>query len=292
MSVIRRFLASGLMATLLLNVAPAVSPAAAASACTMFPYYHYGAVFTSRQSGAYHCQTPPAPTTTWDGIVGVIGTPAGSISENINDSHVAAWIGVAFYSGTQQTGWVQIGWSEGTNGIRGTGAGCSQKTQSKPTIYVEAEATSGGPSFNCNIGASSLYYFLDYSTPMPASYAVSFLVQYQGGGCWLLTAPAAGVSDSLCHFGSGDTQGEAAAKLEIENTGVTSVTVPTTVFGAASTSAGALELHNPSVGWHIWDTTITSATYDERNNANPCVKQSDYYNYYKFLTLARTAAGC
>ena len=60
MSVIRRFLASGLMATLLLNVAPAVSPAAAASACTMFPYYHYGAVFTSRQSGAYHCQTPPA----------------------------------------------------------------------------------------------------------------------------------------------------------------------------------------------------------------------------------------
>lgn len=63
--------------------------------------------------------------------------------------------------------------------------------------------------------------------------------------------------------------------------------VPVTNFGYT----GLLQLHGAN-GWVPWTSGIAAGQFDERYSASPCVRISNYHNYYNFLAYAQPSSSC
>jgi hypothetical protein len=232
-------------------------------------------VFTTQTAGgSLHCAPPPDGYYGFAGINGVIGVPSG-ISGVSKPGHFSAPIGIAFSS--SDLSWVQVGWTIGFSGC-----GSYTITATKPEIYAELidYAPSGG---NCTVGGVPVWYYLFDWGPMTA--AASFDVEYAGGGCWNMYSPTHSVH--WCGTSGFPSSGQAIAQVEEEY--ADAATVPTFDFGD---SPGNLTLKTYS-GWRLWipynSSTFPwySTTYDERYNSDPCMVQSDYANYYRFLSYEK-----
>jgi hypothetical protein len=155
-------------------------------------------------------------------------------------------------------------------------------TATAPEIYAELidYAPSGG---NCTVGGVPVWYYLFDWGPMTA--AASFDIEYAGGGCWNMYSPTHSVH--WCGTSGFPSSGQAIAQAEEDY--ADAATVPSFDFGD---SPGNLTLKTYS-GWRPWVpynmSTFPwySTTYDERYNSNPCMVQSDYANYYRFLAYEK-----
>ncbi len=262
--------------------APGATPAPEATPipnpCNLQWPRHYGAEYTATSSGALHCPAAKTPAYYgWAGIEGTLGLPDGLVTCGGTCSepqHAAAHVGMVF---TANNASLQFGWSQG---YIGDGSCTNSIDTTTPELYIEEIYNDS--SGNC----SPIQYTLHDLGPANSS-SYDFTIQYASAGCWSVSVTNVGTYPMCGLTPTG------AATAELETVVWPDIwVVPTTIFG------GSTSLYLKSYkGWLVWTTYSSgfpwyTTTYDERYNDHPCVRESDYVNYYHFLTYEVVPAGC
>ena len=253
----------------------AATPAAAAAPCGSSGY-HYAQHYTSQTNNTSHCQGFPAAYFGWAGIEGSIAVPGSGIVCSGTCGHVLGAAGVGL-----QGGQIQMGWYVG--GIGG-GSGCDGIGASTPHLYLEWYFNGSG---SCN---GQVYHVMDLGAA-PAGGSFLFYIQYVATrSCW---QAAINGNEVQCISGL-PTSGSPNAGIEVFDGGGANSTATVPSFDIGTQYPLYLKRWD---GYKLWNPANLvgyngTTTYDERYSDHPCVKLSDYANYYRFLVLARPASGC